>query len=239
MDNNHFLKYPFVNETGSGCKAIVKKIGLYVQCNKKCVNQTEYCNICKFSFNKIHVSERVVGGFKTKKPRRFDKMLCYKKTLKKHGLTITKIKKQAAKLNLTLNMKFINEVSNEICNNRVTDVSVVMDTSDEEQPVIKTRGRPKKVNKKTNEDLINNMVLNENTINSEDESDHNYNTEQEYECQYNTDEEIEVVKFNYTGYQKEYHSKNLFIDDDNNVYDAEGNMQGIYSQDYNVINEYI
>lgn len=67
--NNHFLKYPYVNEKGDGCCAIVKKVGLYVQCNKKCVDGTQHCKICSFNFNKITIHDRVVGGFKIRNLR--------------------------------------------------------------------------------------------------------------------------------------------------------------------------
>ena len=39
----------------------------------------------------------------------YDTMNCYKQTLKKYGLTITKIKKEAKKYNVSLNMDFIDE----------------------------------------------------------------------------------------------------------------------------------
>lgn len=224
--NNHFLKYPYVNEKGDGCCAIVKKIGLYVQCNKKCVNETQYCNICSFSFNKICISDRVVGGFKNNKPALFDKMQCYKKTLKKHGLTITKIKKQAAKLGLTLNMDYINEISNEKINTRVKDVSVVMDTSDEDeapQPVKRPRGRPKKINVMTNDDLIRNMTSNHSQHVCEDSD-----SEPEYE--YDSDEEILVEPFSYTGDNEKYKNVKMFKSDQDSLYTEDGELIGMYCE---------
>ena len=61
---NHLLKYPYCLEAGEGCQAIVKKIGLYVQCNKTCKEGTTYCKTCSFSFNIIDIKERIPGGFK-------------------------------------------------------------------------------------------------------------------------------------------------------------------------------
>jgi len=227
--NNHFLKYPYVNEKGDGCCAIVKKVGLYVQCNKNCVNGTQYCTICSFNFNKITIHDRIVGGFKNKKPSCFSKIQCYKKILKKHGLTITKIKKQAKKCKLTLNMEFINEVSHEICNNRTIDVSVVSDTSDEEEeeelPNKRPRGRPKKINENTNDDLIRNMTANHEThIYEESESD--------TDC--DSDDEI-TEPFKYTGHQQKYRCIELFIDSQDLLYDKSGNWIGRYYQETNLI----
>ena len=226
--NNHFLKYPYVNQPGNGCCAIVKKVGLYVQCNKNCVNGTQYCTICSFNFNKITIHDRIVGGFKNKKPSCFSKIQCYKKILKKHGLTITKIKKQAKKCKLTLNMEFINEVSHEICNNRTIDVSVVSDTSDEEEeelPNKRPRGRPKKINENTNDDLIRNMTANHEThIYEESESD--------TDC--DSDDEI-TEPFKYTGHQQKYRCIELFIDSQDLLYDKSGNWIGRYYQETNLI----
>lgn len=226
--NNHFLKYPYVNQPGNGCCAIVKKVGLYVQCNKKCVDGTQHCKICSFNFNKITIHDRIVGGFKNKKPSCFSKMQCYKKILKKHGLTITKIKKQANNRKLTLNMDFINEVSQEICNNRTIDVSVVSDTSDEEEqlPNKRPRGRPKKINENTNDDLIRNMTANHEThICEESESDTDYESE----------DEITVEPFKYTGHQQKYRCIELFIDGQDLLYDNSGNWIGRYYQETDLI----
>ena len=226
--NNHFLKYPYVNQPGNGCCAIVKKVGLYVQCNKNCVNGTQYCTICSFNFNKITIHDRIVGGFKNKKPSCFSKIQCYKKTLKKHGLTITKIKKQAKNCKLTLNMEFINEVSQEICNNRTIDVSVVTDTSDEEEqlPNKRPRGRPKKINENTNDDLIRNMTANHETHICE---------ESESETDYESEDEITVEPFKYTGHQQKYRCIELFIDGQDLLYDKSGNWIGRYYQETNLI----
>ena len=226
MALNHFIKYPFVNEVGEGCKAIVQKVGLYVQCNRTCKSEKDYCKTCSFSFNIIHLNNRVVGGFKGDKPKLFDKMPCFRQTLKKHGLNITKIKKEAEKFNLTLNMDFVNEVKEKQSTKRRKkeriDVSVVNDTSDEEEEK-RGRGRPKKLNNKDESDLINDLIENEpdESLSSDDDSD----------------EEIvaTAIPFDYTGSQEEYRDKSLYIDDCNRIYDNQCLLIGTFNKRRNEI----
>ena len=126
-------------------------------------------------------------------------------------------------------MEFINEVSHEICNNRTIDVSVVSDTSDEEEeeelPNKRPRGRPKKINENTNDDLIRNMTANHEThIYEESESD--------TDC--DSDDEI-TEPFKYTGHQQKYRCIELFIDSQDLLYDKSGNWIGRYYQETNLI----
>lgn len=226
MDLNHFIKYPYVNEIGEGCKAIVRKMGLYVQCNRTCKTNGEYCKTCGFSFNIININERIVGGFKDKTPKLFDKTQCYRQTLKKHGLNITKIKKEALKYNLTLNMNFINEVNKKQTKQRKKkehiDVSVVNDTSDEETE-IRGRGRPKKINDKDESDLINDLIENEpDETTSSDIDDY-------------SEEESEAYPFDYTGEQDEYKNKSLYIDEFNRIYNNQCILIGTYNKQRNEI----
>lgn len=224
MSNNHFLKYPFVNERGAGCISLVKKIGLFVQCNRTCVNNSSFCKICSYSFHHVCIDDRIVGGFKNNETqKRAGKLQCYKKTLKKHGLTITKIKRQAQKLNLTLNMKFINELTRDNYSNRSIDVSVVDDTTDEEQynQPKRGRGRPKKINKKTSDDLFYNMTVDNDNINIEEDETSDYES----------DSEIEVREFNYEGDQIEYVDMLLYIDKYDVVYNNLFHQIGTYYSD--------
>ena len=224
---NHLLKYPYCLEAGEGCQAIVKKIGLYVQCNKTCKEGTTYRKTCSFSFNIIDIKERIPGGFKKNKPKTFDKIQWYLKILKKHGLTLTKIKKEAVKYNITLNMEYVNEMKKSTKGKKEKkykkDVSVVSDTSDEDMPIIQRgRGRPKKTNDKNENDLINDIMDNE-PEESDDES-----------C-YDEDAEIIAEIFNYTGNQEEYKNMSLYIDEHGVVYNNLFEAIGTYHETRNTI----
>lgn len=223
---NHFLKYPYVNEKGDGCNAIVKKIGLYVQCNKKCKDDKKYCNVCRFNFNIINIDDRIVGGFKDRKPRSYDSMICYKQMLKKHGLTMTKIKKEAEKYKLSLNMMFIEEVKNPKKSRKKKkqqqDVSIVSDTSSDEEEIRRGRGRPRKVNEKDKDDLINDIINETPELSEKEDSD-------------DSDDELLAEIFNYTGNQSTYINMSLYIDCYGVVYNNLFEEIGTYNKDRNII----
>ena len=226
---NHFLKYPYVNEKGGGCHAIVKKIGLYVQCNKKCKDDNKYCNVCRFNFNIINIEDRIVGGFKNKKPMSYDTINCYKQTLKKHGLTITKIKKEAKKYNVSLNMDFIDEVKKPKKSRKKKkeqpDVSIVCDTSsdEDEETIIRGRGRPRKINEKNKDDLIRDISNEEPELSEKDDDNDN------------SDDEVLAEIFNYTGNQERYKNMSLYIDIYGVVYNNLFEEIGTFNEDRNII----
>lgn len=219
------LQYPYVNEIGYGCRAVVKRNDLYVKCGKQC--SESYCKICSLNLNLIDIGERIVGGFKHNKPNGFTKMTCYKKTMKKMGETITTLKKQAKKLDLTLNMEFIEEM----CKTKTkrqpkkkekVDISIVSDSDEENEPrVIRGRGRPKHINTKNNDDLLNELLHeSEDYEDIEEESD---------------DEEIIVEVFDYTGEQDEFKNMSLYKDENDIVYNNLKYVVGSYYESRNEI----
>jgi len=226
---NHFLKYPYVNEKGGGCHAIVKKIGLYVQCNKKCKDDNKYCNVCRFNFNIINIEDRIVGGFKNKKPMSYDTINCYKQTLKKHGLTIPKIKKEAKKYNVSLNMEFIDEVKKPKKSRKKKkeqpDVSIVCDTSsdEEEETIVRGRGRPRKINEKNKDDLIRDISNEEPELSEQDD----YSDD--------SDDEVLAEIFNYTGNQERYKNMSLYINIYSVVYNNLFEEIGTFNEERNII----
>ena len=219
------LQYPFVNEIGDGCNAVVNRNDLYVKCGKQC--NGSYCKICSLNLNLIDIRERIVGGFKHNKPNGFTKMVCYKKTMKKMDETITTLKKQAKQLDLTLNMEFIEEM----CKTKTkrpskkkakVDISIVSDSDEEDEPrVVRCRGRPKHLNTKNNDDLLNELLHG---------SDKCEDTEEESD-----DEEIVVEVFDYTGNQEQYKNMSLYKDENDIVYNNLKYVIGSYYESRNEI----
>jgi hypothetical protein len=219
------LQYPYINEIGDGCNAVVKRNDLYVKCGNQC--NGSYCKICSFNLNLIDIKERVVGGFKNNKPNGYTKMICYKKTMKKMGESITTLKKKAKQLNLTLNMGFIEEMCKTKTKRRPkkkekVDISIVSDSDEEDEPrVVRGRGRPKHVNNKNNSDLFNELLHGkEQCEDTDEESD---------------DEEIIVEVFDYTGNQEEYRNMSLCKDENDIVYTISGDIIGSYYESRNEI----
>tara|TARA_B110000483_G_C18183842_1_gene538104 strand:+ start:965 stop:1693 length:729 start_codon:yes stop_codon:yes gene_type:complete len=224
----HLLQYPYVNEFGDGCDAVVKRHGLYIKCNNQC--NDNYCTICCLNLNRIDIQERVMGGFVKKTPNNFTKMKCFKKTMRKMGYTIHDLKKEANKLKRTLNMDFIEEMcktktKRSIKNKKkIEDVSVVDDSDDENEPrIVRGRGRPKNLNTKNNEDLIDDL------INADEEEEINVSDSD------SDDGEIIVQIFDYTGDQDEFKDLSLYIDENDIVYNNLGELLGNYFPQLNKI----
>tara|TARA_Y100001935_G_C17248008_1_gene479421 strand:+ start:263 stop:859 length:597 start_codon:yes stop_codon:yes gene_type:complete len=187
--------------------------------------------VCNCGFNIININERIVGGFKNKNPISFDKITCFKKVLKNHGLNMTMLKKMANKKGVTLNEDFIHEITKKQASRKKkkkkVDVSVVDDTSDEEEFETRGRGRPKKENNKDNNDLMND-IINNNTDNEnkEDICDSEHDDD---------DDEIPVIPFKYTGKQSIFLQMSLYIDEYNVVYNNLGEILGTFNHDRNEI----
>ena len=223
---NSLLQYPYVNEFGDGCNAVVKRNGLYVKCNNSC--KDSYCKICSLNLYLVNIKERIVGGFTEKTPHNFIKMNCYKKTIKKMGYTIRDLKKQARHLNLSLNMDYVEEMckikskhkTKKVKNKQ--DVSIVNDTDDEDEPrVVRGRGRPKNQNVKNSDDLIDALIQ------CEDQDDN--------DLEYSDVDEIIVEPFEYTGNQDEFKTLSLYIDSNDIIYNNIGDILGNYYPKLNMI----
>jgi hypothetical protein len=228
-NSNIFLRYPYIKEISSECQSIVKRGQLYIQCDRPKMKGGTYCRVCNCGFNKINISDRIVGGFKNKKPISFDKITCFKKVLKKHGFNMTMLKKMAVKEYVTLNEDFIHEITKKQISRKKKkkqlDISVVDDTSDEEEET-RGRGRPKKENMKDNNDLINDII--NNNTDSENEED-------TYDSDDDESDEIIVSPFNYTGTQRLFLQMSLYIDEYNVVYNNLGEILGTFNHDKNEI----
>lgn len=226
------LQYPYVNELGNGCKSVVKRNDLYVQCNKSC--DEDYCKICKLNLNLIDVKHRIISGFDDKTPNQFN-MVCYKKIMKKMGETISSLKKQAKSFNLTLNMNFVEEM----CKKKKkktrkkkdpnVDISIVSDSDEETEPrVVRGRGRPKNINNKDSSDLMNELM------HGTEEEEEVTNCEEE-----NEDDEIIVEPFDYNGDQEKFKGLSLYKDENNIIYNNLGEVLGNYYSSQNVIEDLI
>ena len=224
------LRYPYVNELSSGCKSIVKKMGLWVQCDKT-IHADECCCICSLNLNNINKDMRVVGGFHDAVPNGDQIMLCYRKVMKKMGYTITQIKQEAKKRNKTLNYQFIDEMSEKKTHIKKKkerkDVSIVSDSDDDDYAELhRKRGRPKKENTKNDQDLIQNLIQQTNTIDTDEECEPYYDDEEE---------EVNVTRFEYYGTQSNYIDLSLFKDEQDVIYNNLGEILGTYYEDRNEI----
>lgn len=104
------------------------------------------------------------------------------------------------------------------------DISIVSDSDEETEPrVVRGRGRPKNINNKDSNDLMNELIHGSN-------DDDNICSEEE------TDEvEIIVEVFDYTGNQEEFKGLVLYKDENNIVYNNLFDVLGNYYSSQNVI----
>ena len=107
---------------------------------------------------------------------------------------------------------------------KIKDVSVVDDSDDENEPrIVRGRGRPKNLNTKNTDDLIDDL------INADEEEEINVSDSD------SDDDEIVVQIFDYTGDQYEFKDLSLYIDENDIVYNNLGELLGNYFPQLNKI----
>ena len=102
------------------------------------------------------------------------------------------------------------------------DVSIVSDTSSDEEEIRRGRGRPRKVNEKDKDDLINDIINETPELSEKEDSD-------------DSDDELLAEIFNYTGNQSTYINMSLYIDCYGVVYNNLFEEIGTYNKDRNII----
>jgi len=105
------------------------------------------------------------------------------------------------------------------------DVSIVCDTSsdEEEETIVRGRGRPRKINEKNKDDLIRDISNEEPELSEKDDDNDN------------SDDEVLAEIFNYTGNQERYKNMSLYIDIYGVVYNNLFEEIGTFNEDRNII----
>lgn len=96
------------------------------------------------------------------------------------------------------------------------------DTSSDEEEIRRGRGRPRKVNEKDKDDLINDIINETPELSEKEDSD-------------DSDDELLAEIFNYTGNQSTYINMSLYIDCYGVVYNNLFEEIGTYNKDRNII----